>query len=90
MYWTGADTSWSSAKDFCESRGAGLCYSSVLCSPERDPFGAYLHNIRRTPISDSYGKWLNIGVYHSKINLLAHSLQPPVDPIASNLKYKLD
>ena len=62
MYWTDSDSRWESSEATCESKGGLLCLASELCSPESDPFGAYLYGLRRTPVRDGF--WLNIGVYH--------------------------
>ena len=63
LYWTDSDNNWRSSETFCESKGERLCPGTDLCSPENDPFGAYLYDLKRTPVIDSVNKWLNIGMY---------------------------
>ncbi len=60
------DNTWTTANEFCQSKGGDTCKSDELCSPGGFPFGAILHHIRRTIITNR--KWLNIGAYNTEVN----------------------
>ncbi|XP_028403045.1 uncharacterized protein LOC114525810 [Dendronephthya gigantea] len=61
VYWTDVDITWKTAKEFCQRKDADLCTSSALCNSGNRPFGGMFKTDKKTPILDSFGKWINLG-----------------------------
>ena len=59
LYQLKNDLTWSSTKDFCQSKNSDLCSSSDICP--KYPFSGRKRSIQWVPVSDGYGMYTGIG-----------------------------